>query len=589
MENGVRVGKRWMCVSAAFEWEAGSGTFDNAASNIAHELGHHLLLKEHYGTITVAGQGIRVNLVEPWSVMGVFRSPPTHPLGWSKYERTWLRNNMENRDRVLTLGPPMGNSINQVVNLQPQEVLRPSGVQLILVRFTADPSTTNPPFQGYIIENRRRLQGDDGITKEGVLVSLVDETQWTIVRCLVMANPRFPGNFDQAPLEVSDSFRDEQRNITISVVGASLDTYQVRVQYPLPSNRRPNPMILPWRPPPWETIDIWIDSERNGWGNYKYVDASGNPEGNGDVPWLDHDNRVYVRIRNLGPGDATNVNVQVYVSRPPGIGVTGNWEAIGIILYPYIRAEGIAEDYFVWRPTTSGHTCIKAEIQRSPDDVDPSNNIAQENIAVFETTRMSPWQPANVQAQVHNPYSKPLFVYFDVRDIPEDWTVELDSSKLEIAPDQTSTVNLTIYPAGLPNEEPSDKYKVGFIGKPKLEAYVPFEDTFVPLGGVEAWVHLVEKNTITINSVTIRSESVSVEGIIKPYTEGLYLAVELCGEKDQRHISFTATDGDGHYVAEFKRPSVGLWTAQAFFDGNSTFSSCGSNEYEFKILEGYAE
>jgi hypothetical protein len=93
------------------------------------------------------------------------------------------------------------------------------------------------------------------------------------------------------------------------------------------------------------------------------------------------------------------------------------------------------------------------------------------------------------------------------------------------------------------------------------------------------------KTTITIDSVTLRSESVSVEGIIKPYTEGLYMAVELRGEKDRRHISFIATDGDGHYVVEFKRPSVGLWIAQAFFDGNSMLSSCASNEYEFKILE----
>jgi hypothetical protein len=152
VENGVRVGKRRMCITAAFEWVAGPTPFDNAASNIAHELGHQLSLREHYGIITVAGQGVHVNLIDPWSVMAKFRSPPTYPLGWSKYDRGWLRNTFppRNINRVLMLGPPVGNSIDQIVNLQPHEVLRPSGVQIILVQFTPDPSTLNPPFRGML-------------------------------------------------------------------------------------------------------------------------------------------------------------------------------------------------------------------------------------------------------------------------------------------------------------------------------------------------------------------------------------------------------------------------------------------------------
>ena len=128
----------------------------------------------------------------------------------------------------------------------------------------------------------------------------------------------------------------------------------------------------------------------------------------------------------------------------------------------------------------------------------------------------------------------------------------------------------------------SDKYKTGFIAKPRIEALIPFHDTYVLLGGIETWVHLVEKSTITCDSVKIESESILVLGTYKPNVEGSNIGVEIRGEGN-RDMSFTVTDAEGHYTAKFKRPSVGLWTASAFFDGNETFSSSESNELEFTI------
>ena len=76
-------------------------------------------------------------------------------------------------------------------------------------------------------------------------------------------------------------------------------------------------MITPWGAPPYSTPDIWLDSERNGWDVYRYTDGAGNPTGQGDDAWVNHDNRVYVRVHNLGPGLATDVRVQVYINSPP--------------------------------------------------------------------------------------------------------------------------------------------------------------------------------------------------------------------------------------------------------------------------------
>src|SRR5215472_4065294 len=88
--------------------------------------------------------------------------------------------------------------------------------------------------------------------------------------------------------------------------------FYVRIQYGFPPPGRPDPSIIPWGNPPWTTPDIWIDSQLNGWGVYRYAD------GTRDDAWVNHDNRVYVRIRNLGTAPASNVHVTVYQNDPPG-------------------------------------------------------------------------------------------------------------------------------------------------------------------------------------------------------------------------------------------------------------------------------
>jgi hypothetical protein len=66
-------------------------------------------------------------------------------------------------------------------------------------------------------------------------------------------------------------------------------------------------------PPPYESPDIWIDSEENSWGVYEHHDANlnpdvtGNPVLNGDRPWIGRVNRVYARVCNQGDMALDNV------------------------------------------------------------------------------------------------------------------------------------------------------------------------------------------------------------------------------------------------------------------------------------------
>lgn len=333
MENGLWVQKRLMTSTILHEGSAGNlPAIDFAAHIAVHEMGHNLGCKEHYGNITI--DGLQRDSVTPWSVMGMSPpwSAPTHQMGWSKYERGWLVNDNQNGSRIRTITPPF----NEIITIQPQEELYSNGVQLVLIPLMI-PYQERFPFQGYTIENRARLNGDESIRQSGIVISMIDQSNtWPKEGIIVVTNPNFPANMDEVPFRQNYSFRDNARNITITVVGQRSNDFDVRVQYPMPSSLRPNPLVTPWRSPPWETVDIWFDSQRNGWNTYRYVDAIGNPEGTGDAPWLNHDNRIYVRITNRGPGDASDVRVRLYMSQPPAIASApqNTWKPIGNIIFP---------------------------------------------------------------------------------------------------------------------------------------------------------------------------------------------------------------------------------------------------------------
>ncbi|HSL06623.1 MAG TPA: hypothetical protein VK887_01450, partial [Pseudonocardiaceae bacterium] len=141
-------GKRAMTLSVANEWQAtGSGYggpgFDEGASVVAHEIGHHLGVPVHYDDVRWF-PGSR-DAASPWDLMG-FSPTLFHFIGWAKSAMGWLP-----AARVSTLGPPEGSDIDVTQRLRPQAVAMGSGIQLLRIPFTR-----GEPYRGYVVENRRR-------------------------------------------------------------------------------------------------------------------------------------------------------------------------------------------------------------------------------------------------------------------------------------------------------------------------------------------------------------------------------------------------------------------------------------------------
>ena len=507
--GGAPVPSRLMTAALANEWVANAGwgnPFDDGGSVIAHELGHELGAPTHYGGIAPSGR----DTITPWDIMGL--SPTlNHFLGYPKAERGWVPAG----PRIVTVGPPAA-PIDQTITLQPLEQTT-TGAQVIRIPFSG-----GAPFVGYMVENRRQINGDERLPSQGVLISAVDESPASPMRAFVIEDPGNLLDLNQAPLEIGDSYTDATRNLTITAVSQSGNSTNVRVQY-APATTTFDPALQPWGAPPWETPDIWIDSERNMFGTYAYVDASGNPTGNGDAAWVNHDNRVYVRVRNNGSGAATNVRVNVYVNSPPGMGDAGpDWVFLGTMLIPSIAGSGVGIGYVMWKPTVDGHTCIKAVIVDSPGELLVSNNLAQENVTLFDTSSSSPYLPVHLDATVYNPFDRELPIRIHVNDVPYGWAVITEPAMLTLPPRGQRKVQVSVFPSGLPAHKidgspwypdakkdcncPETKWdparlrktmNVGYTGKPKVEAQMPFYDTWVAIGGIDVWTHLVRDTRLT--------------------------------------------------------------------------------------------
>jgi hypothetical protein len=628
MEGGVAVGKRQMTALIANEWTADAGwgvPQDNGATAMGHELGHNLDVKTHYADIHWF-PGITRDIITPWDIMGL--SPGlNHYLGWAKAERTWVP-----AGSVTTVGPPMGGDINQTITLKPLESAT-AGIQVIRIPIVA------APFYGYVVENRRRINGDEQIPSEGVLLTLVDENTSTILKTIVLDDPGSPGDSNLAPLETGDSYTDASHNITITYQSLMGNDAEVRIRYQLPPAMRPNPSITPWGAPPWETPDIWIDSQRNGLDAYRYTDAAGNPAGNGDDAWVDHDNRLYVRITNSGPGPAANVRVEVYANSPPGMGDRGaDWAYLGTIIFPAIASMASAQDFVIWKPTVGEHTCVKAVILNSPVELATTDNLAQENVTAFDTSSGSDYKSVGLKIRVNNPFEKEKTpVRFYLRDLPRGWGAWIEPREMTLAPGGYAYVSFRVFPSGLKSDckkfewDPKlqEVYRPGYLAKPKLEARVPYADTFIPIGGVEVWTHLVKPTQLTCDTGQTRAaqretsqppgtpglrdkqprkanpmkledlrkivedgqlihpelppayarsgEAITVTGRLSPEIPGSVIAVEMTGETGKRFLEITKTEKDGTYRAVFKIPGSGLWQIKGYYDGDQQYGKSESN------------
>jgi M6 family metalloprotease-like protein len=271
--------------------------------------------------------------------------------------------------------------------------------------------------------------------------------------------------------------------------------------------------IRPWQAPQvYGTPDIWIDWPGNGIEDYPNTDP---PVGNGDQPHWDPngsvDNFVKVRVHNYGTILGKKVVVRAYHNEPIGMGDHG-----AFVPFPDSAPQDIPPgEYrnfqFDWRPTRTGHTCIRAEIFRHESDLsdlDPSNNAAQENVDDFWPTAGSPYQPADFTFSLKNDFKHEVEVEFRPSGLVDGMDLELERRYVKMLPEQRLQLRgrLLLDTAKIPPAPGERKQKYCF----NLHAFKRTPDSLLPFGGVSFDVHPGFKSKLNFGGLDRGGEPQSV-------------------------------------------------------------------------------
>ena len=440
-----------------------------------HEFGHALGIKDLYDT-DGGSNGIGF-----WGLMaaGSWNTPssPGHMSAFEKEQLGWLNYFNVTSDQNLCLPP---------VETSP-----------VAARVWSN-GAESPQY--FLVENRQRLGFDAQLMGNGLVIYHVDEAQYTAlydandvnadeahkaidVECADATTAQHVPNADDLdddgtggnrgdaddvwclggtqrtffPFSTPDSraYGDDITGVWVKDVGACNGNsdrvvcaeYRVGVQAPLDLcvNDCPNDncnniaLCTTW----WGSPDIWVDNNEDGFS---------------DMPASGIENKVWFRVKNLGPDDAAGAKATLYIT-PGAMGI--EWPAdasytVGTKTMPLIAAGETYTDYFVFEYPELfdlvGHYCMGLVLTHANDQVASqsaslSNNIAQINHQVLVQRAGGPGPQTASCSGAFDVASK---VYLYSGDGPDRARVEV---RLGSPPNFTDAVipagwSLTVLPTG---------------------------------------------------------------------------------------------------------------------------------------------
>lgn len=485
----------------------------------AHEIGHNLGLPDLYHDLTGEEVG-------PWDIMDNSGFEGSHPTAWIKawksghsYAQLGLNEPWMTGSAIKVISAPAAHQTSQdEVLLLPTSCRMPE----------TNPFATEPlyhairlesgdPNYSYYVEAREigpfndptlgAATFDQRIPGNGVIVTdSVNDLGSTLVSrenvCLLTQRL-------QPLVRAGDEFVKPLRGaerIKISikdVIGSSPSVYRVAVEWG-PGSAYQDLRIEPWRPPPWESPDIWVDTELNGWDVYLHSDPSRNPDvpgspvGNGDQLRVNWPARLYARVWNDGDRPASNVVVDFSVVVPAGSGLG---VPIGSFTIANIPPQQFAIAMVTWTPKTSneGHVCVQASIQLQSGEANENNNWAQENITDWYLEGGSPFEPVEVPFQIRNPLDTAAHIRLHATGLRPGFHLTVPDVEFWLAQGGTySGIARLIADASVPVE------RAGFTAPsssaPLISLYwsVHKACNWEAFGGISGWAHAVRKTSLGV-------------------------------------------------------------------------------------------
>jgi hypothetical protein len=397
---------------------------------------------------------------------------------------------------------------------------------------------------------------------------------------------------------------DAARGLTIrceSIVQNVPLVCRVRVRWNQPVAGDPNGQfdmtITPWNTDLWETVDIWVDSERNGFGIYENSEK-GRPDlpvRNGDRPWVGRRNMINARIRNTGPQAVNDVFVSFYATSPPGIGDNGNWALLGTEQIPTLpgRDPGVpgSGDLVVqreWSPEKNAHTCLKVAIFPQPGEVEPNNNSAQENVFTFDSPGSSSHDPVLIDAVVRSPFTVWKRIDSVVRGLPAGWHAVIDHAWVWTGPKGERAVRAVIWTdlnAPYSSGPPHFQRRIEPRALARIEGWTTFDHRYIPIGGILADVKATRKVRINWEAGG-RGNRLGGGGCLDPGLPDVPITIEITSQGGERIIAHLRTDARGCFdlgdIADL-RLNRGTYRVQAFVAGGAAATETESEPRQVEI------
>jgi M6 family metalloprotease-like protein len=577
---------------------------DALVTILSHELGHTLGLPDLYGRydtmqcdwFTHCGE----SNMGPWCLMAA--DPAfNHFSGYSKYEVAWIPNSSPNVvDLQLWTLPPFSDSYTLRNLAEPgQNLLR---IQLL----------SGGPFYGYYIECRTRKAGlgDENVPEEGVLVTLVNRGPASPTFCerhaSAWATSNNPGAICDAALQPGETY-SASNGVSITNTGMDQDECAVEVTYN-GDTISSDPAIL--EAEQFDSPDIWVDGQVNGWGTYgppaQSLDGDGAPLGPGDPMSPGHPHRIYFRVRNFGMSPAANVQVEVGVRQPLVLPtICGPAPApvtiVGtktIPLLPPTWSNPPHVDFVDWIPT-SGPAEIEVRLLPTPGEVTEANNRATDAVTFYfpacEDVGFCPVSPYGPTITVQHDCPDPVTARVMARFIPPGWDVMIDPAFSLIQPGEGLDVEIDIQP-GTPTEAAQDE----------LFVEVPIElsqtnghrmtgegcHTFDPIHGIRTLHFFLPEAAITCASAPGAVEvgaTVGVTGSVTPLVPPSPVAVEYTSPTGVQVLQNVTTDARGNYADLFTPDEEGTWNVRALWGAEESHRDATSAPCPFLACRAPAQ
>jgi hypothetical protein len=510
--------------------------------------------------------------VGPWSHMSD-KENNVHVHGWEKWRVGWLDETGTATGNTLTLveKPALGAPIvDQDHTLSPMDT-DDDQVKMVSVEIA----------EGlyYTAEYRRQQNLDVALPDIGVVITksndLINQGEGPVI---VQESNVTALNLDDAPHTTAaprNVFNDVGSGVNIEVTNIDANQAQIRLNYTVPPTE--NDIYVHKDPNRPKSDDIWIDAP-DAEGNFE-ADPLTVREAN-EAPVVGQVNKVYGRVRNLGDADATNFEVNLDIREPWAAG--GPFRSLNV--ENVVIMEGQVNDpnaYFIisadWEPEGDVHSCVKLSVTGVANDVNPDNNVAQENISTFTTIAGSPFDPVTTRFEIENPYDETITVFFKFDGLPESWSHIVTPERLVLAPNAVGSAQVTL--------QPHEAAPMCSNEEVTISAYTPRVDTLKSLGavvmqiGLKNNVEITAENEIrcsnrdpkaheTLTSVSPSQQICTLRtfGCTDPAQPNAEVIIIHTAPDGTEHVRYVTTDENGCYSDIITAGIPGAWETKVILE-----------------------